>query len=173
MMSVPTRLPSLIMLDHYGGDWQRYIDAVFAVFHSDFIAGNTHYNGKKILLIGRDKELVQGKERRFWHCVSDGKIEDDRPPDFRRCERIPWMRPVIENAADVTVDVWVERQDGKRDVRPHLWFNEEYLVVLESLWKGDYRPITTFPTDEKHQIRKYRRRRDKWQKKNAAQEDGV
>lgn len=70
------------------------------------------------------------------------------------------------------VDVWVEVQTGK-GTRPHLWFAEEYLVVLERLWKGDYRPITTLHTLRDHQVKKYRKRRDGWQKKNAATEDGA
>lgn len=172
MSDTPKWLPPLILLEKYGGDFDKYINVVYAVFYSDFIARRTRYEGKQILLIGRDKELVKGKERRFWHCVSEGQIEDDRPPDLRRCECMPWMRPVIENAAEVTMDVWVENQTGK-GVRPHLWFNEEYLVVLERLWKGDYRPITTFRTLENHQVRKYRKRRGEWQKKDAARQDGA
>lgn len=172
MSTAPAWLPALILLSDHGGDWRRYIDAVYAVFNADFIARWAYYQGKKILLIGRDAELVRGKERRFWHCVSEGEIENDRPADLRRCERIPWMRPVIENASDATVDVWVEVQTGKGK-RPHLWFGEEYLVVLERLWKGDYRPITTLHTLRDHQVRKYRKRRDEWQKKNAASEDGA
>lgn len=172
MMNSPGWLPPLMGFNDHGGDWNRYIDAVYGVFNADFIARRARYEGRQILLIGRDAELVKGKERRFWHCVSEGKIEEERPPDLRRCERIPWMRPLIENAADATVDVWVEHQSGKR-VRPHLWFDEEYLVVLERLWKGDYRPITTLHTLRSHQVKKYRRRRDEWQTKNAAREDGV
>ena len=126
----------------------------------------------KILLIGKDAELARDKERRFWHCVAEGEIEENRTPDLRRCERIPWMRPVIEHASDATVDVWVEAQTGKGS-RPHLWFDQEYLVVLERLWKGDFRPITTLNTHRTHHIAKYRKRRDDWQKKNAASKDGA
>jgi len=170
--AAPAWLPALILLSDHGGDWQRYIDAVYAVFNADFVARRSYFHGRKVLLIGRDAELVRGKERRFWHCVSEGRIEDDRQPDLRRCERMPWMRPVIENDGDVAVDVWFETRSGSC-VRPHLWFNEEYLVVLEQLWKGDFRPITTLHTFRRHQVTKYRRRRDYWQKKNAARRDGA
>lgn len=172
MSDRPDWLPSLIEFDEYSGNWQQYIDAVYGVFNADFIVRRAYYDGKKILLIGKDAELAHGKERRFWHCVAEGKIEEERTPDLRRCERIPWMRPVLEHASDATVDVWVEAQSGK-GIRPHLWFDEEFLVVLERLWKGDFRPITTLHTLRRHQIDKYRRRRDQWQKKNAAPKDGV
>lgn len=171
-MNVPAWLPPLIELSDHGGNWHHYIDAVYAVFHRDFVARRALFNGRKLLLIGRDTELVRGKERRFWHCVSDGAIEDERLLDLRRCERMSWMRPVIENAFSSNIAVWTEKHSGK-GVRPHLWFNEEYLVVLERLWKGDYRPITTLHTLKEHQVRKYRKRRDEWQTKNAAREDGV
>ena len=104
MSTTPAWLPALILLSDHGGDWQRYIDAVYAVFNTDFIARRAHYEAKKILLIGRDAELIDGKERRFWHCVSEGELEDARSPDLRRCERMPWMRPVIEHASEPTVD---------------------------------------------------------------------
>jgi len=168
----PAWLPPLMELAAYGGNWQQYIDAVYAVFYGDFIARRARYGSREILFLGYDGQLLDGKERRFWHCVTEGNIEEDRVPDLRRCERVPWMRPVIENASDVPVDVWVEDQ-GRKGLRPHLWVNEEYLIVLERLWKGDFRLITTFHTLEDHQVRKYRRRRDEWIKKNAASEDGA
>lgn len=162
----PPWLPPLMLADN-SGDWARYIDEVYAVFHGDFIARTASYAGRKILLLGYDAKRIAGKERRFWHCVSEGDIEEDRVLDFRRCERVPWIRPVIDNVADVLVDVWIEHQ-GRKGLRPHLWFNEEFLVVLERLWKGDFRLITTLHTLQDHQKSKYRKRRKEWQKKNAA-----
>ncbi len=41
--------------------------------------------------------LVDGKEYTFYHITHKGNIENDRTPELRRCERIGWARPVIEN----------------------------------------------------------------------------
>ena len=95
MSEGPDWLPSLMPLSEHGGDWKKYVDAVYVVFYADFIARRTRYAGRKILLLAYDAGLLDGKARRFWHCVSEGDIENSRIPDLRRCERVPWMRPVV------------------------------------------------------------------------------
>ncbi len=48
------------------------------------------------------------------------------------------------NAFNSNVAVWTEKHSGK-GVRPHLWFNEEYLVILGSYGRaitGQSRPCT-------------------------------
>ena len=74
--------------------------------------------------------LKKGKERGFWHCVQEGKIEEERTPDLRRCERISWIRPVIENVADTRIKKWPKKAGTKE--RYMLWLEEaDYLVILE------------------------------------------
>ena len=63
----------------------------------------------------RKQPLYQEKHFSFWHVTSTGEKEEERIPDFRRCERIRWIRPIIENADDPAVKVWEnQRRDGKR-----------------------------------------------------------
>ncbi len=155
MTDPPDWLPPLVTLDAFDGDWKRYVNAVFAIFHRDFIASKPQFQGKWVGC--RQDPIYDGKEAGFWHCVSEGSDEDERLPDLRRCERIGWIRPVIENVGHSTIDVWVSRKG--REPRPHLWLGETYLVVLGD--RGRYfQLITAHHTDRPHTIRRLRRERD-------------
>lgn len=92
---IPDWLPDLMLFTDFGGDWQRYIEAVYACFKADFLDKTVQYRGIR-LGIKRYPEF-QGKSATFWHIVSEGKQEDERLPDLRRCERIRWPCPVIEH----------------------------------------------------------------------------
>ena len=127
-------LPSLIEFSSYGGSWKPYLEAIYEVFREDFVTKKPSFRGRKLGL-KRYPEYA-GKEATFWHLITEGEIEADRTPDFRRCERIKWPRPVIENEADLEVLVWSESR-GSRDNRFHLYLpKERYLVVLAD--RGKY-----------------------------------
>lgn len=162
MSAAPAWLPVLILLEAYGGDWRRFIDAVYAVFHRDFIALQPQYQGKWVRC--RRDPIYDGKEAGFWHCTSEGPDEADRAPDLRRCERIAWVRAVIENSVDALIDVWV-RDDGRKGRAAHIWFNEEFLVVLGERQSGKrYQLVTAFCTDRPHKILKKRKERDAYKR---------
>lgn len=148
-------LPPLIRLDEYDGNWQRYIDAVFALFYRDFIETQPQFRSQWVRC--RRDPIQDGKEAGFWHCVSEGYDEEHRTPDLRRCERIAWVRKVIEHANDAGVDVWEAKKGRER--RIHIWLDESYLVVLGDR-KRYYQLVTAFCTDREHTKRKKRKERD-------------
>ena len=149
MEDMPTWLPELILLSDHKNEWQRYIDAVFAVFYRDFIESQPQLDNRWVRC--RRDPIYDGKEAGFWHCISGGPDENNRNPELRRCERIGWIRAVIENYKDVLIRTWKTKK--KSDLRVYIWFNENYLVVL-----GERRRyvqlITAFCTDRRHTIRK-------------------
>ena len=159
MTSSPDWLPALLTLDDHGGKWNRYLDAVYGVFYGDFIASQPTYNGSWVRC--RRDPMTDGKEWGFWHCVSEGDSEAHRLPDLRRCERIRWVRAVIESSAEPQIDTWIV-DDRRRGKKVHIWFNEEYLVVLGERQKGRrYQLVTAFCTDREHTVRKKRKERDR------------
>ena len=79
-MTNPTWLPEIITLNDHGGAWQAFIDAVYAVFEQDFIASKCLLRGDNVGV--RRQPSHDGKWFTFWHCVSDGSIEEDRLPDL-------------------------------------------------------------------------------------------
>jgi hypothetical protein len=153
-------LPALILFADYGGDWSRFINAVFAVFYRDFIQSQPQLLGKRV---GCRRDLVDGKEAGFWHCVSEGPEEEHRKPDLRRCERVPWIRPIIENVTDASVDHWTNQRG--RDTRHLLWLDEAFLVVLAERTRRQggfayFQLITAYCTPEEQRKEKLRRERD-------------
>ena len=167
-MSDPLWLPELVLLEGYEGDWDRYLEAVYAVFQRDFIRSQPIFQGRWVRC--RRDPLEQGKEAGFWHCTSGGKDESQRVPDLRRMERIGWVRSLIQNANDPTVETW-EVMRGM-DRRWCLWFREEFLVVLAArVRKRDgfryWQLITAYDTPEEHRIKILRKERDAWKAKNG------
>jgi hypothetical protein len=143
-------LPPLVLFNAYGGDWQAYLEAIYAWFKQDFIDSKPVFQGRRLGL--KRIPITHGKEATFWHMVQEGPIEDKRTPDFRRCERIRWPRPIIENDSDPAIKVWRNKRGSEE--RVCLWFAQEhYLVILAD--RGDYiLPWTAYPVEQQHRQRK-------------------
>ena len=154
MTSLPSWLPPLVLFESCGGDWTRYVEAIYAHFKKDFIESKPAFRGRRLGL--KRHPMTQGKEAAFWHMVSEGKVEADRLPDIRRCERIRWPRPIIENADDEVVKVWtnVRRTTKGPEKRICLWLeSREYLVILADRERYIL-PWTAYVVDQPHQKRK-------------------
>jgi len=127
MTDKPTWLPPLVCLEDYKGDWKQYIEAIYQYFISDFVTTKVLFNGKAIGL--KRYPLLDGKEATFWHMTSIGKIETERTPDLRRCERIRWPRPTIEHNTEKQIKCWPNQHRGEN--RIVFWlFEEDYVVIL-------------------------------------------
>jgi hypothetical protein len=127
MSKLPEWLPELLLLEDFNGNWQRYEDEVYSRFYTDFIESRPTLEGLPFYI---KRFLDKGKERGFWHCIQEGPVEEIRTPDLRRCERIAWIRSIIEHANDLTIKKWEKKVRGR--TRHLLWSEEaEYLVVLE------------------------------------------
>lgn len=150
----PDWLPDLVFLEEFGGTWQLFLEAIYKHFERDFVLNKPKFRGKRLGL--KRYPEYEGKSATFWHMISEGSVEDERIPDIRRCERIRWPKPVIENEHDLSLKVWAEKRGANK--RIHLWFeNESYLVVLDD--RGDFiLPWTAFYIDREHQRRKYNKR---------------
>lgn len=143
-------LPELVLFETYGGDWEQYLDALYTFFGNDFVQSQPLFRGQRLGL--KRHPLSQGKEATFWHLISEGKDEEERLVDLRRCERIRWPRPTIEHAGEPTIKIW--ETERRREKRICLWLEaEEYLVVL-ALRNGYLLPWTAFMVSQPHEIRK-------------------
>ncbi len=153
MSNAPDWLPPLVVLSDCGGDWHAYLDTVYAWFKRDFIDSKPTFQGRRLGL--KRQPISHGKEATFWHMIQEGAVEEERTPDFRRCERIRWPRSIIEHDTDPTIKVWRNLRRG--EVRICLWFAQEsYLVVLAV--RGNYiLPWTAYLVVQPHQQRKLER----------------
>jgi hypothetical protein len=146
------KLPDLTKLEDYNGSWDAYIEAIYQIFKTDFIDKKTYYNKTRVAL--KKIPLLKGKEACFWHLTSEGKIEEQRTPDLRKCEKIGWIKPIIENSQDDTIKFWIsKRKKGNSSIYEDriclCYGNWEYLVVLVD--RGDYILLwTAHPIDYQH-----------------------
>ncbi len=147
-------LPELEPLGDYAGDWDRYFEAIYRFFCDDFVDMKPHFRGKRLGL--KRHPIIEEKEATFWHFISEGKVEDERTPDLRRCERIRWPAPVINNSEDENLKIWAEPSGSNQ--RIFIWFEEEsYLVILED--RGKYiLPWTAYYVEKEHRRKKYIKR---------------
>ena len=162
-MHNPAWLPRLICMSDHNNVWSEYIDAVYAKFQEDFLDGQAKFQGQPVRI---GSQLIDGKERTFWHVTSEGRVEDNRTPDLRRCERIGWIRAIIDNEQESAVLSWPQARG--RNQRQVLWVKgSNFAVVLDQrlrcwwLW-------TAYPTDRDHTQRKLMREYETWKKANAA-----
>ena len=160
MSTIPRWLPPVIQLSEHGGNWEKYLEKVYNVFHRDFVLSCPRFNHRPIV---HDRHLSDGKEETFWHVSSeDDSTTGERIPNLRRCERMRWIRAIIEHADEECVSVW--RNKRKQHRRILLWFEQaDYLVVLEEKCKRIIL-VTAYCTDREHTRRKLRRERQRSQK---------
>ncbi len=148
----PDWLPEIFEFD---GDWNAFVDAVYAKFCDDVVRSIVLFQGSRVSV--RRVPETDGKGFGFWHCVSEGHDETSRTPDLSRCERICWIRAVIENHPDPRIDHWTNQRG--RDTHHLLWLDEEYLVVLAQR-NGYFLLKTAYLTQRGHTVRRLRKERD-------------
>jgi hypothetical protein len=150
MTEKPDWLPELVRLEDFGGDWERFIEAVYAHFKKDFVESQPSFKGQPVRL--KRHPMEAGKEATFWHIISEGKDEANRLPDLRRCERIRWPRAIIEHFTDYRIKCWVNRRRNEK--RIVLWLGAlDYVVILAD--RGRYVLLwTAYCTNYRHTRKK-------------------
>lgn len=137
----------------------EYEDALYYIFFDDLIKNTLYFNGKPVRT--RKHPMYNDKEEAFFHVTCcDFNKDGDRNPDFRRCERIRWIRKFIE-MPDCTpypcndcdgIKIWTEPYKSK--FRTHLLLEEErYMVILEERDKY-YLLITAYYMEYDHTLDK-------------------
>jgi hypothetical protein len=157
-------LPSLLQVDF--SDLVRTLDRAETVFERDF--GNHRqrplFRGQEIRL--KRHPLRDGRSSTFWHLVTSGSSEPDRPPVRERLERIGWPRAVLNSAADPTrVRVWKGRR--KNEERWYLALADfSYLVILAQR-NGFVLLWTAYAVVYDSEQSKYRREYAAWRKQQG------
>lgn len=152
-------LPPIIDFNDFK-DWNKYESYLYQIFIEDFINSQPELFGKPIRY--RKHPMITDKEQAFFHLTSvdsSKKVEDpnDRIPDLRRCERIHWIRIIIDNylcnkGCCSSIKFWPE--PWKMYKRWHFLFEEvRFLVVVEE--REDYNLlITSYFINHEHQLKK-------------------
>ncbi len=157
-------LPNMICLEDYSGNWEKYCEALYFHFCNDFKNGKVEFRGKQIFL--RIYPFVQGKEASFWHCISEGEVEDERIIDIDRCKRIKWPKSIITHDGNADLKIWQNTRNGYLNYLL-LVEKERYLVVVR-LKKGKWQLWTTYLATYNNTLRKWLKEYNEYIKNNAA-----
>lgn len=169
MTGRPRWLPKELRYSDYGGDWEKFLTDVYEIFKQDFKISPPSYEG---LPIKYDLRIETDKEMGFWHIIQrQDYTEKERVPDLRRCERMPWPKPMIENTKDNYISVWEntrKKPNRREQVRVLIWLEKfDYLVVLAKR-PSEMILITAYCTDIKSQRKKIIKERDAYINAKAA-----
>lgn len=146
-------LPKIITLEEFDGDYEKYVNHLHEIFLNDFARTKLKIDDKPIYY---DDRVLDGSGRCecFIHITTcEDAVTKDRNFDPRRCERLVWVKPTIENRADeVSVKIWGVRKKGKNKLNI-LIESERYHVVLTKYNKS-YVLNTAYYVDRNHTLRK-------------------
>lgn len=139
------------------GDPLEYIELLYTHFTRDFIDNRPQFEGEQVLHDARDDG---GKCACFVHITNkDDEDAGDRVIDLRRCERIAWIRPIIDNHTSNDVLRWEEEKPKGNRIFLYLE-SERFLVILQK-FKYGYMLVTAYYVDHNktHQryLKKYQR----------------
>lgn len=165
MSSVCDKMPPLVLMIDYNGDYFKYENAIYKLFLNDFINSKPVFRGQNLGL--KRHPLYKDREATFWHVLSEGPIEETRNPDLRRYERISWPKSIIEfcYTSCSKIKVWENTRKGEKRIL--LWCEEiEYLVVLAD--RKEYVLFwTAYPVTEEHTKRKLKKEYEEFIKSSA------
>lgn len=137
------RLPARLEYSLFAYDWKEYKEGLYRIFQRDFIKGTVIFNGKNVDII--HEKYFEGKERSFWHIISEGGTDVNRIPDINRCASIPWIKPIIEDDGNCSsYRLWTKYHDKTKKNRCYIWCKDiNYMVILEDR-VSHYKLITAY-----------------------------
>lgn len=109
-------LPELLLFKDSNGVWSDYLERLHQQFIHDFVHSVPIWGNKRVAL--KRHPEYEGKSATFWHMISTGDDEVERLPDFRRCERIAWVRCMIDRFSEVphkldSQVIWWKEKEGQ------------------------------------------------------------
>lgn len=146
----PAWLPALFSMS----PWSPAVtEALYSVFRRDFVDNPACYQNCEVWFF---PERERGKELIFWHLVEreDPPRSGNRLPDFRRAERLPWARAMLDHIDDPAVLHW-DYAEGDGDIHTYVWLQTlDYLIVMKKYRDGRRRLITAFWLEYENKRRK-------------------
>jgi hypothetical protein len=138
---------------------ESVMENLYGIFRRDFVDNPARYRGHGVWFF---PEKDRGKENIFWHLVErEDKAAGGRLPDFRRSERLPWARPMLDNLGQPEVLDW-DYEEGDGSIHTYVWLeNFDYLIVMKKYPNGQRRLITAYYLDYEHTRRKLRKKYEK------------
>jgi len=143
MVEQPVFLPPMIGLD---GSYEDIIERLYEVFRSHFIENRAKHLGHDVAYNGIINEFSQGKVEGFWHVITcDNSVRKERLIDYRRAERLPWSKPLMENPYHDEINFFFyDEGDSRKGIRHYIWLERYNYVVVLQRRKSHYVWVTSF-----------------------------
>jgi len=158
----------------HGGSGDTY-EMLYGIFQKDFVLSKPRYDGHDVWHFRGREDFEDGKEKVFWHLTS--RVSKPKPvprrkrkfaaqirqqaqrlPDLRRSERLPWVRPMIENPDQPEVLAW-DYKEGDGTIRTYVWLKDhDFVVIMKKYRNGSRRLITSFYVDKAYKGRDFDRK---------------
>jgi len=157
-------------LSSSGGNWETYLEIIYASYLADFHGATIHWNAEGKKISSKRIPEQEGKSATFWHVVSEGPDEASRTIDLARCERITWPRLMVDEflglypapANDRIVWWWNSRRNKSGvDERRLLIALADFSYVVVLADRGHYLLFwTAYPVDQPHRRKKMQKEHD-------------
>jgi len=168
---MPDWLPEMATVNPWS---EATYEMLYEIFCRDIRDYNLRYIGNNVWIF---REMEDGKEKIFWHLTArktiqkkiprrkrkfypKGQIytETERLPDLRRCERLPWVRPLIEHPSEPEVLAW-DYEEGDRTIKTYIWIKDhDFVVIMKKYPDGKRRLITSFYVDKPYKRKDFERK---------------
>lgn len=155
MTKKPAWLPDLFPVNPWSAGTY---EALYQIFCRDLKDSRPMYRGVEVWFFLEEED---GKEKLFWHLSSrDDKATGERLPDLRRSERLPWVRPMIDQPNQPEVLDWdFEEADGT--VKTYVWLRDhDFVVIMKKYPNQNRRLITSFWIEHGNTRRKMQKKHD-------------
>lgn len=160
---MPEWLPEMALVNPWTEDTYEML---YEIFCRDIRDAGLKYVGHDVWIF---RNMEDGKEEIFWHLTSRkikaekiprrkrkffiGNPEDaeqERLPDPRRCERLPWVKPLLEHPTEPEVLAW-DYEEGDKTIKTYIWMQDyDFVVIMKKFSDGKRRLITSFYVDSKY-----------------------
>ncbi len=149
-------------------------EMLYQIFCQDIRDYDLQYMGNDIWTF---PDTEDGKEVIFWHLTTRKErlqkvprrkrkfyseeltdVEPDRLPDLRRCERLPWVKTLVEHSTESEVLAW-DYEEGDRTIKTYIWIKEDnFVVIMKKFPNGKRRLITSFYVDMPYKRKDFERK---------------
>jgi len=168
---MPDWLPEIATVNPWTEDTYEML---YEIFCRDIRDHNLRYIGNDVWIF---REMEDGKEKIFWHLTTrdvkrkkiprrkrkfylEGQtdIETERLPDLRRCERLPWVKPLVEHPSEPEVLAW-DYVEGDRTIKTYIWIKDyDFVVIMKKYPDNKRRLITSFYVDRSFKQKDFERK---------------
>lgn len=168
---MPDWLPDIACVEPWT---QNTYELLYAIFCRDIRDHDLRYFGNSVWIF-LDKE--DGREKIFWHLTTrfskkikiprrkrkfypagQTHVDEGRYPDLRRCERLPWIKAIIEKAADQEVLSW-DYEEGDLTIKIYIWLKEfDFVVIMKKYPDEKRRLVTSFYVDRSFKRKDFERK---------------